>query len=298
MSDHDTRPAGPPVKAAPIPWSGKELRAMDGQALLRHMIRACLDQVRPNADAVAQDSADPAHVHQLRVGLRRLRTALRAMRPFGGGLPPDWESTLRPVFDALGEARDRHVLATTLAPRLGAAGAPLADLPAPSAALRAAPGRLVRGARFRDLLRALQAFAETPAARIPGSAGEGLEHLVDRLRRLARQVRRGTRRFESLSFERRHRLRKRLKRLRYLAEFAAPAFGRADAKAWMKAASRAQDALGRHVDRSLAARRFAALAATDPRAWFAAGWLRAGQARSARAAGRALARLDAVDRFW
>jgi hypothetical protein len=62
--------------------------------------------------------------------------------------------------------------------------------------------------------------------------------------------------------------------------------------------SSAQDALGTHVDRVLAARRFTALAATDPRAWFAAGWLRARSRRSARAAHKALARLRATDAFW
>ena len=299
MSEFAEPSVGPPVRAAPIPWSGRRLRGMAGPALLRHMIRACLLQVEPNAAAIAQGGAGPEHGHQLRVGLRRLRAALRAMAPSGAGLPPDWEAALRPVFDALGESRDRHVMATTLAPRLAAAGAPLADLRAPSAALLAAPARLVRAARFTDLLRALRAFAAMPGAGAgPDGAGEGLEHLVACLRRLARQVRRGARRFDTLDCERRHRLRKRLKRLRYLAEFAAPAFGHADVQPWMKAAARAQDALGRHVELSLAARRFAALAAADPRAWFAVGWLQARQARSARAAGRALAGLEKVDRFW
>ena len=297
MCELENAPTGDPVKAAPPDWSGKQLRAMDGQALLRRMVGICLAQIRANAGALAQGRGDPEHVHQLRVGLRRLRTVAGAMRPFGAGLPPGWEAAVQPVFDALGESRDRHVLSTTLAPELAAAGAPLPDLLAPSAAVGTALATLVRGDRFQDALSALRSFAETPGAG-PGPGGDGLAHLAARLRKLARQVTRGARRFDALPFEEQHQVRKRLKRLRYLAEFVAPAFERADVKAWMKAVSQAQDALGIHIDRVLAARRFAALAATDPRAWFAAGWLRAKSGRSARAARKALGRLRATGAFW
>ena len=297
MCELENAPTGDPVKAAPPDWSGKQLRAMDGQALLRRMVGICLAQIRANAGALAQGRGDPEHVHQLRVGLRRLRTVAGAMRPFGAGLPPGWEAAVQPVFDALGESRDRHVLSTTLAPELAAAGAPLPDLLAPSAAVGTALATLVRGDRFQDALSALRSFAETPDAG-PGPGGDGLAHLIARLRKLARQVTRGARRFDALPFEEQHQVRKRLKRLRYLAEFVAPAFERADVKAWMKAVSQAQDALGIHIDRVLAARRFAMLAATDPRAWFAAGWLRAKSERSARKSRESLDRLREADAFW
>jgi CHAD domain-containing protein len=298
MSEHENAPACSPVKAAPPGWSGKQLRAMDGQALLRRMVDACLAQIRPNAGALAQGGDDPEHVHQLRVGLRRLRSAAGAMRPFGAGLPPGWEAAVQPVFDALGESRDRHVQSTTLAPELAAAGAPLADLGPPSAATATGLARLVRGSRFQDALSALSSFAETPDAGTGTASGDGLAYLAARLHKLSRQVMRGARRFDALPFEDQHQVRKRLKSLRYLAEFAAPAFKRADVKAWMKAQSAAQDALGTHIDRVLAARRFAALSATDPRAWFAAGWLRAKSERSARESRELLDRLREVDAFW
>ena len=286
-----------PVKAAPAPWSGRQLRAMDGPALLRRMVGACLAQIRPNAGALAQGSDDPEHVHQLRVGLRRLRSATWALRPFGAGLPSGWEAAVQPVFDALGDSRDRHVLSTTLAPELAAAGAPLADLQSPSAAAARSLARRVRGAAFQDALAALRSFAETPGTD-PGADGEGLAHLTGQLGKLSRQVRRGGRDFDTLSFDDQHQVRKRLKRLRYLAEFAAPAFERADVRVWMKAVAPAQEALGIYVDHMLASRRFEALAATDARAWFAAGWLRAKAGRSGRAARRALARLRESDAFW
>ena len=286
-----------PVKAAPPDWSGRQLRAMDGRTLLRRMVGACLAQIRPNAGALAQGSVDPGHVHQLRVGLRRLRSAVRAMQPWVADLPPGWEAAVQPVFDALGDSRDRHVASTTLAPGLAAAGAPLADLRPPAAGAAKALARLVRGGRFQDALAALRAFAETPGAS-PGADGDGLAHLAARLRKLSRQVKRGARDFDALPFEEQHQVRKRLKRLRYLAEFAAPAFERGEVRAWLKAIAPAQDALGIHIDRVLASRRFEALAASDARAWFAVGWLRAQAERSARAARKALARLREIDAFW
>ncbi len=287
-----------PARAAPPPWSGQQARAMDGATLLRRVVAACLAQVRPNAEAIALGSDDPEHVHQLRVGLRRLRSGVRELAPFAGALPPGWEDAVMPVFEALGESRDRHVLSTTIAPKLREADAAIADVPAPSARRGASTvRRRVCGPAFQRALRQLAAFADDPA-RETGRAGEGLAHLVERLRKLERQVTRGARHFDELPFETQHQVRKRLKRLRYLAEFVAPAFERADVRAWKKTVSPAQDALGRHIDLVLAERRFARLAASNPDAWFAVGWLRAKSARSARGARKALERLRQAKSFW
>jgi CHAD domain-containing protein len=154
----------------------------------------------------------------------------------------------------------------------------------------------VRRAEFQRVLRELAAFADGPGPDAGGEAGEGLAQIVSSLSKLSRQVRRGARHFDELPFERRHDVRKRLKRLRYLAEFAAPAFERADVKAWLKKVSPAQEALGRHVDLVLAERHFAAASRSDAR--FAVGWLRAKSGRSARDARRALARLRDAKPFW
>jgi len=55
---------------------------------------------------------------------------------------------------------------------------------------------------------------------------------------------------------------------------------------------------GEHIDLALASRRFAALAATQPGAGFAAGWLRAKAEASTRAARKSLRRLGDVRNFW
>lgn len=288
-----------PVKARVPPWSGKQLRAMDGATLLRRMVGACLAQVEPNAAAIGRGSRDPEHVHQLRIGLRRLRSAARGMAPFAEAMPHGWEAAVMPVFDALGRSRDRFVRTTTLAPRLRAAGAAVAGDDPPSEEDARALARRVGSASFSAAVGRLRAFADgTPADRPGDEDGSGLDLLVRRLRKLSRQVTRDARHFDELPFEAQHRARKRLKRLRYLAGFAAPAFAPAAVRRWKRHVSDAQDALGRHVDRVLAGRHFTELAVSEPDAWFAVGWLRAKSERSARAARRALQRLRDVDGFW
>jgi CHAD domain-containing protein len=143
------------------------------------------------------------------------------------------------------------------------------------------------------------AFAGASGAELDrADDGSGLACLVRRLRKLARQVTRDARRFEQLPFARQHLMRKRLKRLRYLAEFAAPAFHRGEVDAWLKKIAPAQDRLGKYIDEVQAGVRFAALASTQPGAWFALGWLRAQAERSARASRKSLERLRRSKAFW
>ena len=111
----------PPVPAA----------VSQGTAWARAVVASCLSQVLPNASAVASGSGDPAHVHQLRVGLRRLRRALRQQqkaapgpeatlsalyRSLGAGeVPPRWQQVQSPSF--------QQVLLSVQAFALGATGA-------------------------------------------------------------------------------------------------------------------------------------------------------------------------------
>ena len=302
MSDIEVPRGGaavaPPVKAGPPPWSGRQLRAFDGQTLLRRMVGECLAQVEPNAAGIAGGSRDPEHVHQLRIGLRRLRSAAHGMAPFAAAMPRGWESGVMPVFDALGRTRDQTVRATILAPRLRAAGAAFVDDAPPSEEDARALARRVGGAGFAGVVKRLRAFAQVSPDVAADGDGTGLARVVDGLRKLQRQATRGARHFDELPFEAQHQARKRLKRLRYLAEFVAPAFGKGEVRRWLRDVALAQDALGKHVDRVRAGRHYARRAVSVPDAWFAVGWLRAKSARSARAAREALLRLRDADGFW
>ncbi|HEX4510875.1 MAG TPA: CYTH and CHAD domain-containing protein [Burkholderiaceae bacterium] len=316
----DDQPYARAVKAKPPRFH----KGIEGGELLRAIVAACLSQILPNAAELAGGSELPEHVHQLRVGLRRLRTALREFGSTSDGPDPSGQAPIETAFAALGEARDRYVLAQSLRPLLVRAGAPLAD-PADAtgsampdeATLIARARDLVRGQAFQAALLQLLAYAHPPrredrsrpngAARVdasPASDGvssEGVDarnDARDHLRRLHRQVTRRAEAFETLDILDQHKVRKRLKRLRYLAEFVAPLFKPRRVETWLNALEPAQDELGRHVDHAMAAQRFAHLATQDPRAWFAAGWLSCGLEGTARDARKSLERFARAAVFW
>ena len=122
--------------------------------------------------------------------------------------------------------------------------------------------------------------------------------LAKRLDDLHRKVERDGRRFERLPLARQHQVRKRLKRLRYLAELTASLWSGHAVQTWLKRVSAAQDALGHHNDVAVAADAFRADARAHPAAWFAAGFLQAHLAVTARAARKALVRTLDEKRFW
>ena len=119
-----------------------------------------------------------------------------------------------------------------------------------------------------------------------------------RLRRLHRQVRRDAERFELLDDEHRHRLRKRLKRLRYLCEFAASCFDAQAVQAYLKQLTPAQEALGEFNDVCVARALLQPAAATDPAAAYAAGWLAHEYTDALRRCGPPLANLREAQPFW
>jgi inorganic triphosphatase YgiF len=63
-----------------------------GPTVQRAVVAACLAQILPNASELGADSDDAEHLHQLRIGIRRLRTALRELDALGPGFDPAWEA--------------------------------------------------------------------------------------------------------------------------------------------------------------------------------------------------------------
>ncbi|MBK1614276.1 hypothetical protein CKO44_12440 [Rubrivivax gelatinosus] len=261
------------------------------------MLQSALQQVLPNAAEVADSGADAETLHQLRVGLRRLRTALRVFAPWA----PDeaaaraLEQALAEPFTALGAARDADVAGTLLAALAEAGAPPLAwprpaDAPLP-AAVAAAPG-------FTLLMLKAMALA-LGSLPMPGAP---LDEAVAALLAPAwRRARADARRFDALDIERRHRLRKRLKRLRYALEFLQPVLPRKRSRAAAKALRVALDALGNYNDHVVAQATLRARAAAEPAdagVAFALGWLAAREPDEQARAAAALAPLGELKRFW
>ncbi|MCY4756386.1 CYTH and CHAD domain-containing protein [Pelomonas aquatica] len=280
----------PALRKAALPGYAADAGAT---AALGAVLDECLDQIGRNAIGLAE--GDPAlraeHVHQLRVGIRRLRSGLRAFRGWAVEPPAELVDGLRALFAALGATRDRDVLGSGVSAELARAGAPALALPA--AVDAPDPATLVRAADAQRLLLAWVAWraALDPQAPAP-----------DALKRLARQRLRGwhkaiaesCRAFDELDGPALHELRKRVKRQRYALEFFAPLLPRKAAACHLQALAAAQLGLGEINDLGVARAHYQALVARDPAAWFAVGWLTARIAEVREGAREDMARLGAV----
>lgn len=144
----------PVVKATPPKLNAE----MSGPVMLQVIVRSCLDQILPNATAVAAGSRDHEHVHQLRVGLRRLRTAMRELGDLSDQLDPAWEGPIAEAFRQLGAYRDRDAVLEALRPELMEAGATnLGWMEAEGEA--ADPVAAVRAVQFQTALLEVLGFA-------------------------------------------------------------------------------------------------------------------------------------------
>lgn len=287
----------PAVKAdePALQWS------MTPRTLLQAIVSSCLAQILSNAGAIAAGSEEAEHVHQARVGLRRLRTALRELAEFGEVLDAERLAVLTTAFRRLGEVRDLETVGRAVEARLAAAGAPPGlQWPQPGADVHSAAA-VVREPAFQGILLDLLDFTlghERPgqdACQDTAACRKGLRRC---LARLHRQVVRDGERFTEIGVERQHRVRKRLKRLRYLSEFVTSLYGPRAVERYVQALRPAQDALGVHNDDAVGLEAYRRAVAQQPQAWFAVGWLSAHQVESARDCRRALRKVAEAPRFW
>ena len=193
--------------------------------------RDSLAQLQHHAEGV-RGGDDPESVHQMRVGLRRLRLALRL---FGRwiAVPPNLLAELRWLRVRLGAARDADVLAGGTLAALAATCPPedgLAALQEAAAVhaqgMRQLAASAVKSARCARLMRDLSAWLQAaPWQAVPDDAlqralrqpiGPRAARMLHR--RHARLVEIGERLHPDQS-EERHRLRIAAKKLRYATEF-------------------------------------------------------------------------------
>ena len=267
----------------------------------RAVLLSCLEQVSVNGSQVASGCYGDEHVHQLRIGLRRLRTALRL---FGDGAPAgDIGLRAAELFRHLGAARDRAAVAQPLEQALNAAlaemGLPLRAPPLPAGEAQVEPAQLMRLAPAQSLLLDLLALTQAPAAAAEqAQAGSLRQRLVQHIRRWHGTVRTDARRFAALDDTARHTLRKRAKSLRYGIEFAAGLFNRREVKRYLKPLRRLQECLGEITDTTVALDAYRSLGECDPPAAFALGWLAACKQALLRKSGRPVAAFLKARPFW
>ncbi len=298
----------PAVRASvAAPLGGKKASKALGRLLpgpaYAQLQQQVLQHLLPNQAECAAGSGTAEHLHQWRVAVRRLRTVLRLMADWSGQpeAAHELEARWAAVFAATSSLRDDDALATTLWPLIDAAGAPPGE--AAPALARPDPGAPMRDRALTVLVlqtwaAALQAGQQPAAADAPGAAQPSLQARGrDLLEEARRSAARGSGRFEALEPARQHRLRKRLKRLRYAAELLLPLWP-ARAERYLGPLRAALEALGEWQDLQVAATRLAATDERDARTWFALGWIAARQEAATRRVVKALATWRKARRPW
>lgn len=312
---------------------------------LRAVVQNCLVQILPNVSDIAASKLhssdaplDGNHVHQARVGMRRLRTALKSFAHFAPAtVTPEtltlWQNQLKTTFTHLGSYRDLEILQTKTQPFLETQGAPVMTW---SLELTVEPSDAVKDTAFQLTLLDLIAFA---AGATPSTSGQTSQHeqhnttqasdiakpiLTKMIDKLFNKIARDSERFAMLENEQQHDVRKRLKKLRYISEFAAPLYRLKTSSKKTKKAQKAsstkqnqiqsnqsvkpsqflaylepaQDVLGEFNDAAVGHAAYAQLTASEPKAWFAVGYFTASEMSAAKDCAVALKTVKDAPKFW
>ena len=235
-----------PEKARPACVSRKD----SSRKALSSMLESAVRQVQVNRRAVLE-SDDPEAAHQLRIGLRRLRSALWALRPFvDRSSLRAFEQSARDIGRHVGKLRDTDVLISGVHAPAEAAVADKAGFAELHQALmrnreaeRDDVRRVLSGSQWSKLQFYLTLWPRT-LVDIDGANKSITKHARNVLAKAWKKPAKLGRHLDSLDSAQRHEMRKALKKLRYQAEFMAPLFDERDGKQFIRQLKALQDVFG------------------------------------------------------
>lgn len=240
-------------------------RKMTVETAFRSIVENCLAQIQANEPGVTRER-DIESVHQMRVGLRRLRSALSMFKDVIR-CPENIAAELKWLGTELGAARDWDVLTESTLSRIGkeiadkAANAPVRKAAQETAKAHhdeAATGVLsprytklvlefyswVQGSGWR------QSSTEAQHRRLQRPIGRFADEILSRDQQ---RLRKRGRRLKGANPETRHMVRIAAKKTRYATEFFQSLYPTDRVLPYVKALSRLQDNLGRLNDASVGA---------------------------------------------
>jgi triphosphatase len=241
-------------------------RGISAKQAMLAILDGCRAQVQGNVHGTMH-SRDPEFLHQLRVGMRRLRSALRTFSPLVG------KSSVQPIARELkvivakfGSARDWDVLHAILSQRIAPpAGRStemarlLRRLRAKRSAARRQAREALASAAFQNFLLRLMRWTEQAPWRRSAEVRRAVAQPAGRFgrRALSRQERKALRHAQRIDWAdpaARHRLRILVKRLRYAYEFFASTLPAKTARRYLERLEAVQDVLGELNDIAVAER--------------------------------------------
>ena len=219
----------------------------------------CLKHWTTN-EAVALKGADPEGIHEMRVGLRRMRSALSDFRAIIPDPQLAWmKRETKWLITGLGAARDWDVFLAELLEPVEAARPQDRGLSELRTAARAEQKRghattrgairCLRHSRFVVQMRDWLSAKRWRQQKDQASLDEPIQKLARRvLRKRHDAALKLGRDFRELSAEQRHQLRIALKKLRYTAEFFRSLYPKKQAKPYFRALAQMQNCLGHMND--------------------------------------------------
>ena len=274
-------------------------KKMSQPQFMRAIVHNCMLQILPNVSAIAAGSTDDNHAHQLRVGIRRLRTALKFFSDFSSQLNPEWGPILKQTFGLLGEYRDHELLQIRTQPMLESKGAPFVDWSTERQSIKIKPIDALRAPDFQITLLELIEYTMSPAKRDkPLNKGNAKQQTVKILESLYKKISKASEQFASLNIEAQHDVRKRLKSLRYISEFVSPMYKKKKANAFLKYLEPAQELLGEYNDDIVGQHFYRQKTESDPAAWFAVGYFTAQEKHAALECAESLKLVKNAPKFW
>lgn len=295
-----------PVKA----FASPVVKTMSQVEAFRSIAMSCLMQLQRNeTGAIAGDN--PEYVHQARVAIRRLRSAIRLFSPvllpaFVEVYSPRWQE----LAGHLGSARDWDVFLTeTLAPLEEAfpGDTDLARLRARGEATKAraqsSAGIALTQKEYSQLLLAFSAAlfrVEPPTidAQSKSSALSLRKFARRRLQKRAEMIEGLVREHGKMNAERRHGLRIAFKKLRYALEFFAPILPRKRLAAYQSSLATIQDLLGTLNDQVTASRLIKEMHPKGEPGSLTRGWIAGRTQLLVTALGSELRRFVAASKPW
>lgn len=306
--------AGLPVKAQAVSLP-EHVTVEDAFVILAGQ---CLEQIQRNQPGVLE-TEEAEFVHQMRVGLRRLRALFRLFRPLlGEGAIAAWREELMWLARTLGEARDWEVLEEEVLPACAKAltgRATLTDLARRIRQQRRAARRQAREAvaspRYGQLMLGLGRWlvardwrAGLDEPRRAALDGPLRPQAVAWLKARHRKLLARGRHLARMDDAARHALRIQAKKMRYAAEFLGSLFPGKAVRRYVKLLAGLQDDLGRLNDLASGVARVQALCARSrgsrcrEEAALFTGWAAASVAQALENLPRAWKRLRHCPGFW
>lgn len=292
----------PPARAKFISLKG----VVESQEIISRLIHSCMQQVLANQSVLnAEFKNYSEYLHQLRVGLRRLKVLFKYLAKQDIYLTDKEIEVFKRVFAMLGQYRDNDYVTHVLNPTLVSLGGPeiklgdIAELPNPSHITRAKDVQLLlvelmsvglsRSILIGDPSEDINAAEGAASVKktVPKLLDGGFRFVSDRASK-----------FVSLQDEEIHLMRKKMKFIRYSLEFFKDYCIKKAYPKFFKVLTVTLDFFGLFNDICVAIDRIESLTQSDPNLLFALGWLKAERQRVHSLCGKSVKKLIQIEVPW